>query len=114
MSAAGGRIGDLGGINKQADTVLATNCLHVFPFQLEEERRLEEEYDEKVRIERVKKEEDEREHAREERRRLREEMKEQRAKRAAERAVEAAMKDERGEEDGEDNEEMVVYSARLL
>ena len=52
---------------------------------MEEERRLEEEYDEKVRLERQKREEEEREAAREERAKQREAMKELRAKRAAER-----------------------------
>ena len=52
---------------------------------MEEERRLEEEYDEKVRMERQKREEEEREAAREERVKQREAMKELRAKRAAER-----------------------------
>lgn len=52
---------------------------------MEEERRLEEEYDEKVRLERQKREEEERELAREERAKQREAMKELRAKRAAER-----------------------------
>ena len=52
---------------------------------MEEERRLEEEYDEKVRMERLKREEEEREVAREERVKQREAMKELRAKRAAER-----------------------------
>jgi len=53
--------------------------------EMEEERRLEEEYDEKVRLERQKREEEERELAREERAKQREAMKELRAKRAAER-----------------------------
>ena len=52
---------------------------------MEEERRLEEEYDEKVRLERLKREEEERELAREERIKQREAMKELRAKRAMER-----------------------------
>ena len=42
---------------------------------MEEERRLEEEYDEKVRLERLKREEEEREIAREERAKQREAMK---------------------------------------
>ena len=46
---------------------------------------MEEEYDEKVREERLKKEEEEREMAREERAKQREIMKEMRAKRAEER-----------------------------
>ena len=54
-------------------------------FQLEEERRLEEEYDEKVREERLKREEEEREMAREERIKQRDAMKELRAKRIIER-----------------------------
>ena len=67
-------------------------------FQMEEERRLEEEYDEKVRLERQKREEEERELAREERAKQREAMKELRAKRAAERefsthAIEQRQKD---------------------
>lgn len=45
-------------------------------FQMEEARRLEEEYDEKLRIERQKQEEEERERAREERIKIREQMKE--------------------------------------
>ena len=44
--------------------------------QLEEERRLEEEYDEKVKIERQKREEERHERDREERRKLREEVNE--------------------------------------
>lgn len=63
-------------------------------FQLEEERRLEEEYDEKVRIEREKREEEERERAREDRRNQREVMKELRAQRAAERDVSSAFADD--------------------
>ena len=43
---------------------------------MEEARRLEEEYDEKLRIERQKQEEEERERAREERIKIREQMKE--------------------------------------
>ena len=57
----------------------------MFLKKLEEERRLEEEYDEKVRLERIKREEEERERAREERLKQREAMKESRAKRLAER-----------------------------
>ena len=57
----------------------------LFKFQMEEERRLEEEYDEKVRAERLKREEEEREKAREERIKQRDAMKELRAKRAIER-----------------------------
>lgn len=53
--------------------------------KLEEERRLEEEYDEKVREERLKREEEEREMAREERIKQRDAMKELRAKRIIER-----------------------------
>ena len=52
---------------------------------MEEERRLEEEYDEKVRLERIKREEEERERGRGERIRQREAMKELRATRAIER-----------------------------
>ena len=52
---------------------------------MEEERRLEEEYDEKVREERLRREEEEREHGRENRIKERERMKEMRAQRAIER-----------------------------
>ena len=60
-------------------------------FQLEEQRRVEEEYDEKLRLEREAKEREERELARQERHKQRELMKELRAKRASEREVLQAM-----------------------
>ena len=63
---------------------LTTFLLPLF-VQMEEERRLEEEYDEKVREERLKREEEEREHARGDRIKQREMMKELRAQRAMER-----------------------------
>ncbi|XP_059091696.1 eukaryotic translation initiation factor 5B-like [Tigriopus californicus] len=62
--------------------------------KLEEERQLEEEYDEKLRIENEKRLEEERERAREERLRQREVMKEMRAQRAAEREVTTTFKDD--------------------
>ena len=51
---------------------------------MEEAARLEEEYDEKLRIERQKQDEEERERAREERIKVREQMKEQRILRQVE------------------------------
>jgi hypothetical protein len=64
---------------------------NVTSFQLEEQRKLEEEYDEKLRHEREARDREERELARQERQHQRELMKELRAKRASEREVLQAM-----------------------
>lgn len=58
---------------------------------MEEERRIEEEYDEKLRLEREAREREEQELSREERRKQRELMKEMRAQRASEREVAQAI-----------------------
>lgn len=61
-------------------------------FQLEEQRRIEEDYDEKLRLEREIRDREEQELSRQERHKQRELMKELRAKRASEREVALAMK----------------------